>query len=449
MTFSNMKSVLGKFQLTAQTQPVTTNPPAGTGWLYAKNDGKLYFRDPAGTEYDLTAMPPFTATNVGEYLTVDNDGNLTWAHALAAVFKTGEMVSNLEVQTATITERIQLNSQPLVGNKHTYTLSGAVVYPAVIHVETAADAPGGYSGDFTITPTNIDYATGVDASYSHAYKLYMPNANTLVMEWDPGNVQYDGFWGDKMWLRVTEAGVARALTSKSYVDAKDVVSEAWVVKTNSLEKRLTRRNGTTWDIQMYIGVPSTGQIPFFNGSGMALSNVIAKNGNMLELWEQPATNYGGTPPATKGWLIPAQDGHIYYKNPAGQIFDLTLGSQPAVIGVPPSQRANLRVQQPGDGDTLTLMFTSDELTIRGAGLVMQATGNASATIKLMSALTRNSATPTEHSTGTVQATEEGTYVATFADPIIPANSWVWIEVTDVQGNIAELAGSLEYYIHIA
>jgi hypothetical protein len=384
------------------------------------------------------------------FLGIDEAGNLIWEFDSHAIFKTGEHVDQLSVETAAITERKRLDSAPLVGNKHTYTLGANVGSVVQINVETNAGAPAGYSGVATIVlATNNSFATGVSPSQSDSYKLYMTSPNTLVMEWTPANVQYDGYWGDKMFFRIPESGVAAALTSKSYVDGKDVISEAWVVKTNTLEKRLTRRNGTTWDIQMYVGIPVTGQMPFFNGSGMAMSNIFANGGQILDLGVMPAANYNGNPAANRGWVIPAQDGHLYYKNTAGQLFDLTLGSTPVQVGVPPSQRASLRVAQPADGDTLTVMFTSDEVRIRGAAVVMQATGNASATVKLMSGLTRDSATPVEHSTGTISASEAGQYVATFAVDVIPANSWVWIEVTDVQGNIAEFAGTLEYYINIA
>lgn len=160
-----------------------------------------------------------TSADAGKVLSVNSQGVVDFATTPKAQFQSGELVDHLTIATAALEELFQLNSQPLVSNKHTFTLASGVVFPVTVHIETKAGSPSGYDGTAVIAASNNSFANGISPSFSNSYKVYMPNATTLVYEWVAGQEIYDGYWGDKLSLRVPENGVAKALTSKAYVDA--------------------------------------------------------------------------------------------------------------------------------------------------------------------------------------------------------------------------------------
>lgn len=194
-------------------------------------------------------------------------------------FKTGEVVKTLSISHASRTEVIQLNATPLLSNKHTYNLTESVAFPVQIVVTTAAGSPGGYDGTFTITSANNSFASGVDATLSHSYKLYMTDSTTLVFEWVSGQEIYDGFWSNKLTMSVPEFGTVSHLTSKSYVDSAIDAIRAVEVPTNCLFKK-------TGAVTQNIIIPSpntsstTTDIGYLVLSGMRLDDIHLVLGNV-------------------------------------------------------------------------------------------------------------------------------------------------------------------------
>tara|TARA_B100000131_G_scaffold90055_1_gene86740 strand:+ start:273 stop:1268 length:996 start_codon:yes stop_codon:yes gene_type:complete len=137
--------VAGTIAITSERNSTPSQPSDGQGYLYTKNDGKLYWRSHDVTEVDLT---------VGSGGGGSGDGIFTEIDADEAYVTSSLTIGADSNPTHTLT---------LIGNSH---LSGGVCHKRYHTAE-----------DYTITTS--DYYIGVDTS-SSAVKLTLPAAASVT-----------------------------------------------------------------------------------------------------------------------------------------------------------------------------------------------------------------------------------------------------------------------------
>lgn len=171
---ANIETLLADTRYYAEVAAPGT-PAAGSGVTYAKTDGKLYFKNDGGTEYDLTAT---SATSLvgAMYKRTSGDYSITGAgsDAFADVDAT-----NLALTMTTGARRVLLGFQ---GTGATNNAAGGIFLDFMVD----GVAQGGTQGLIIASQTtasefmncSFTYLTDVLTAASHTFKLRWRQAST-------------------------------------------------------------------------------------------------------------------------------------------------------------------------------------------------------------------------------------------------------------------------------
>lgn len=109
-----------------------------------------------------------------------------------------------------------------------------------------------------------------------------------------------------------------------------------------------------------------------------------------------------------------------------------------------SWRSGVVIPDPVTGDDWGLLHVDEAVTVEKLACVLKGT-TPSITWTVRYAADR-SAVGTEVITGgtTTTSTTTGTITASFNSPNIPANSWVWIEITADSGTVTQATITIKY-----
>lgn len=121
-----------------------------------------------------------------------------------------------------------------------------------------------------------------------------------------------------------------------------------------------------------------------------------------------------------------------------------------VAGVPvwryaPRLVGNIAFENPVLGDKVGSWRAPVAITITGIHAVLVGSATPSVTYKLRFGTDRSAAGTAVVTAGsTVTSVTAGDDVTSFDDATIPANSWVWIEVTAQSGTVTQISVNFEY-----
>lgn len=187
----------GQLELAELGAPAT--PSAGFGRLYAKTDGKIYFLNDGGAEYDLTATGgggTVTGTGVDNRIAVwsgasslDSDANLTWTGTQMAVGGAAvagymlSVVGDLSI-TGGGTSAVPLNVR---GAASTVTPRFASIGTAGTEFWGFYDATSSY-GQYTLRVDSqiVIEDCGVTPTYGSGQTHILVNGNTLLIGHNSG-----------------------------------------------------------------------------------------------------------------------------------------------------------------------------------------------------------------------------------------------------------------------
>ena len=180
----------------------------------------------------------------------------------------------------------------------------------------------------------------------------------------------------------------------------------------------------------------------FNLTRLRFRNPDGTWGEFVELkGEQGATGRGGcgrgrsgTTEITNGSLVGTD--LVLAREGLGQ--DVTVDLSSLAV-----DRRGITVETPRTVDNFTLFFTDVEITIQQINFVLQ--GSTNVTVFVRFAADRSVAGTSVINAGTVvTSTTTGQEFTSFDNPVIPADSWVWVLFTAVTGNPDEINVSLVF-----
>jgi hypothetical protein len=117
----------------------------------------------------------------------------------------------------------------------------------------------------------------------------------------------------------------------------------------------------------------------------------------------------------------------------------TAGPQGATGPVGPAgPPKSLTISYPAVGDNLTLFYTQSSTTLTGVSAIIRGTSTPSVTYILKYAANRSAAGTAAIVSSTVSSTTTAV-LATVQNSPIPANNFVWLEVSAISGNPTELS----------
>jgi hypothetical protein len=99
---------------------------------------------------------------------------------------------------------------------------------------------------------------------------------------------------------------------------------------------------------------------------------------------------------------------------------------------------SLTIAYPVAGDNLTLFYTQTDTTLLQVAAVLRGTGSPSVTYSLKYAANRSSAGTAATVATTVSSTTTAS-MATLQNMPIPANHFLWLEISAISGNPTELS----------
>jgi len=99
---------------------------------------------------------------------------------------------------------------------------------------------------------------------------------------------------------------------------------------------------------------------------------------------------------------------------------------------------SLTISQPVAGDNLTLFYTQVDTTLLQVAAILRGTSSPSVTYSLRYAANRSSAGTAATAVTTVNSTTVAS-MATVQNMPIPANNFLWLEVSGISGNPTELS----------
>ena len=322
----------GAAQLLAQSEPST--PSSGYGKVYVKTDGKIYFKNDGGTEYDLTDDGYGDGYLSGDgyagavtFWISDNElsadaNNLFWNNAdnmlgigtaepqakTHIVSSTNDDAAKLRVQTLSagsaataVIESLNSSGAKLQLKQYSSSFSGTAPLnagAAVIHNSGTLSSSGALEL-LSEMPTGINSSFGFWTQDDVTGGLAVERVrikNTELVTNDSG-LDYDfrvGGFGTRPNLLLVDAGTAR-------------------VGIN----RAAGTHGATLDIDNL----SVAESPLIiRDDGTEVFSIL--DGAGIQVPEQSAP---GTPISGYGRLYAKTDGKIYFKNDSGTEYDLTGG----------------------------------------------------------------------------------------------------------------------------
>jgi len=110
------------------------------------------------------------------------------------------------------------------------------------------------------------------------------------------------------------------------------------------------------------------------------------------------------------------------------------------------QSKSISIPSPVITDNVTLFYTSKHITITKISSVLQGIANSNVVFTIKSAAKRDNSSPKLMNTaGFVCAnTSDGVILTTFDQPVINANSWIWLTTSFANGGTTELAVTMEF-----
>jgi hypothetical protein len=104
----------------------------------------------------------------------------------------------------------------------------------------------------------------------------------------------------------------------------------------------------------------------------------------------------------------------------------------------PGPPKSLTIAYPVAGDNLTLFYTQSNTTLVQVAAILRGSSSPSVTYSLRYAANRSSAGTAATGSTTVSSTTTAA-IATLQNMPIPANSFLWLEISSISGNPTELS----------
>lgn len=104
----------------------------------------------------------------------------------------------------------------------------------------------------------------------------------------------------------------------------------------------------------------------------------------------------------------------------------------------PGPPKSLTIAYPVEGDNLTLFYTQSNTTLLQVAAILRGSGSPSVTYSLKYSTNRSSAGTAATVSATVSSTTTAA-VATLQNMPIPANNFLWLEISGISGNPTELS----------
>lgn len=99
--------------------------------------------------------------------------------------------------------------------------------------------------------------------------------------------------------------------------------------------------------------------------------------------------------------------------------------------------------EPGAAEDVTLFYTAEELTILRLSVMVLGPGS-SVSFSVFYGPDRDTGTEIITGGSTIAADPAGSVIEDFDEPVIPADSWVWLEINSTSGSVYEFHASLSH-----
>lgn len=132
------------------------------------------------------------------------------------------------------------------------------------------------------------------------------------------------------------------------------------------------------------------------------------------------------------------------RDPGAKVLELLGVGLPGAKGDTPLVTKGMVFIEPDTTETVTLFHTADAITVASVAAMVLGDSGCSVTFSLFFGPDRNSGTEIITGGTTLVEDPSGNVITALDEPAIPADSWVWLAITNTTGFVGEFHVSLTH-----